>query len=140
MSTLIELASDAFTWLRWLGVAYLVWLGLVTFRSKAADLTRIEARRGLFFKSCFVAAVNPKTLLFNAAFLPQFVPAGGGASDLVFAGGVFLAVLFIGDLLWAFFAASAKRVLGRARHATNRVAGVFLMLAGLGLALARQSD
>ena len=139
MSTLIELASEAFAWLRWIGVAYLVWLGVVTFRTKPDDLSRIKARRAIFLKSCLVAAVNPKTLVFNAAFLPQFVPVAGGMHDVVIVGVVFLAVLFAGDVLWALFAASASRLLGRLQDATNRIAGLFLVRAGLGLALARRS-
>ena len=138
MSVMLELASEAFSWLRWIGVAYLVWLGIRTYRSAPADLTHVEARRGLLQKSCFVAAVNPKTLLFNAAFLPQFVPPAATAVDVALVGGVFLAVLFAGDLLWAVFAHSAKPYLARAGVATNRIAGGFLVLAGVGLALARR--
>ena len=138
LAAVLELASDAFAWLRWIGVAYLVWLGVRTYRLPAADLARVEARRGLFLKSCLVAAVNPKTLLFNAAFLPQFVPAGGSAVDAAIVGAVFLAILFVGDVLWAVFATAARPLLLRAGLTANRLAGGFLVLAGVGLAFARR--
>jgi len=85
------------------------------------------------------AAVNPKTLVFNAAFLPQFVPADT-ASGAQFAAVavVFLAVLLVGDLLWAAFASSARRLLSRYGEARNRLTGGFLVLAGVGLALTRK--
>ncbi len=140
LSAMLELASEAFSWLRWIGVAYLVWLGIRTYRSVPADLERVEARRGLFLKSLLVAAVNPKTLLFNAAFLPQFVPAAATTADVAIVGTVFLGVLFVGDVLWAVFATSAKPVLARVGVATNRIAGAFLVLAGAGLALARRGS
>ncbi len=138
LAAVLEFAGDAFAWLRWIGVAYLVWLGVRTFRSPPADLGRVEARPRLFLKSCLVAAVNPKTLFFNAAFLPQFMPAGGSAVDAAIVGAVFLAVLGVGDVLWAVFATAAKPLLIRAGLAANRLAGGFLVLAGVGLAFARR--
>lgn len=139
MTVLIELAADALSWIRWAGVAYLVWLGLRTWREPATDLSEIEAAPVLFWRGVMIAALNPKTLLFNAAFLPQFV---GEAQTAVAGPGlvavVFLSVLLAGDLLWAAFASSARRLLRRYAGWRNRLTGAFLTAAGIGLALARR--
>ena len=84
-----------------------------------------------------LAVINPKTLLFNAAFLPQFVGQSMQVTtQLVVLSGVFLVTIGIGDSLWVAFAGSARKWFGKLR---NRVTGGFLVGAGVGLALARRS-
>ncbi len=85
-----------------------------------------------------VAATNPKTLLFNAAFLPQFVGSSAATLQLAFIAAMFLAVLMLGDLLWALFANAARPFLHKAGDLRNRVTGAFLTLAGIGLASSRR--
>ncbi len=139
MAALIELAANALAWVKWAGVAYLLWLGIRTWREPASDLSEIEPARVLFWRGVIVAALNPKTLLFNAAFIPQFVAdpsADGGGPVLVAA--VFLFVVFAGDVLWAAFASSASRYIGRFASWRNRLTGAFLATAAVGLALSRR--
>ena len=138
MTALVELAADALTWIRWAGAVYLIWLGIRTWRQPAADLEKITAAPVMFLRGCMLAAVNPKTLLFNAAFLPQFV-GSGSASHFALVGAVFLGVIFLGDLAWALFAGSARNLLTRYSHLRNRLTGIFLTTAGIGLALARRA-
>ena len=143
LAALLELAANALMWLKWLGVGYLLWLGIRTWSELADDLTQIEARRdgAAFGRGVVLAVVNPKTLLFNAAFLPQFVGSGADAAgDLYLVAAVFLTVIIIGDALWAVFAATARRWLGRFSHFRNRLTGGFLVGAGIALAFARRSD
>lgn len=139
MAALIESVADALSWIRWAGVAYLFWLGIRTWREPVVDLGQIEAAPLMFWRGCLVAAINPKTLLFNAAFLPQFLATDGvEATRLFLVGGVFLGVLLLGDLLWAAFASSGKSLLARRTPARNRITGGALVLASIGLALARE--
>lgn len=138
MAAIVEVAADALTWMRWAGVVYLIWLGIRTWRKPAADLEPIKAVPAMFFRGCMLAAVNPKTLLFNAAFLPQFV-SDGSTSQFALVASVFLSVLFLGDVAWALFASSAQKLLTRYSHWRNRVTGVFLTAAGIGLALSRRT-
>lgn len=138
LAAAIEVAADALVWIRWIGVGYLVWLGIRSWRAPADDLAAVKAAPTLFSQGCLLAALNPKTLLFCAAFIPQFVPAGSGAADLALVAAVYLAVVLAGDLLWARFAASASGLLGGAGRWRNRLTGAFLVLAGVGLALARR--
>jgi threonine/homoserine/homoserine lactone efflux protein len=137
MAALVELAAGALTWIRWAGVIYLIWLGIRTWRKPASDLEEVTAAPRMFLRGCMLAAVNPKTLLFNAAFLPQFVGTGS-ASQFALVGAVFLGVIFIGDLAWALFASSARTLLTRYSHSRNKIAGAFLTTAGIGLAFARR--
>jgi threonine/homoserine/homoserine lactone efflux protein len=139
LAVIVEVAAEALQWIKWAGVAYLVFLGIRTWREPADDLSKIEAAPTMFWRGCLVAVLNPKTLLFNAAFIPQFVgTAGATASQLTAVAAVFLAVLFVGDVLWAAFASSARRVLGRYATMRNRLTGAFLTAAGIGLALSRR--
>ena len=135
LAVVVQFAAEALSWIRWAGVAYLVWLGVRTWRAPASDLSEVRPAKVLFWRGCLLAAVNPKTLLFNAAFIPQFT---GGAASPATVAAVFLAVVFIGDLLWAGFASSAHRLLSRYAGWRNRLTGAFLTAAGIGLALSRR--
>ena len=141
MAALIEMAASALVWIKWTGVAYLVYLGIRTRSEPADDLAQIgpQSKSGTFWRGFFLAVINPKTLLFNAAFLPQFVGnAPGATGELFMLAAVFLAVIIIGDALWAVFAASARQWLSRFGAFRNKVTGGFLLGAGLGLALSRR--
>lgn len=139
LAAAISIAADALAWIRWAGVVYLIYLGLRTWREPAEDLGKIEAAPAKFWHGLLIAALNPKTLLFNAAFIPQFVgTAEASLVRLCLVAAVFLIVLLVGDVLWAVFANSARNVLGRYTNLRNRLTGLFLTAAGIGLALARR--
>ena len=140
MMAVIELAAELLAWVRWVGVAYLVYLGIRTWREPPDDLAAVNAQPDVFWRGCLVAALNPKTLLFNAAFLPQFLPTGAGTLDLLLITTIFLLVLLAGDLLWAVFANSARPLLSRYGRLRNRLTGGFLVAAGVGLALSRRTS
>ena len=140
MAAIIEMAANALAWVKWAGVIYLVWLGIRTWKQTAADLGSVRAAPTVFWRAFAIAAVNPKTMLFNAAFVPQFVPSGSsGAGQLALVAAVFLTVLCIGDTLWVLFASTARHFLGRVGRWCNRLTGGFLVAAGVGLALSRRN-
>ncbi len=138
LAALVEIAAEALTWIKWAGVIYLVYLGIRTWREPAGNLAAIEATPVMFWRGCVVALLNPKTLLFNAAFIPQFVGGSPTMMELGIVALVFLSVLFVGDVLWAAFANTARRYIGRFGQLRNRVTGAFLAAAGIGLALSRR--
>jgi threonine/homoserine/homoserine lactone efflux protein len=141
VAAVVELVADALVWIRWAGAAYLVYLGVRTWNEPAQDLSAVSAAPAMFWRGCMIAAINPKTLLFNAAFLPQFVVAHGSAGmQLTLVAAVFLTVLLVGDMLWAITAGSARQLLSRFSGVRNRVTGGFLVLAGIGLALSRRAQ
>jgi len=140
VAAVVEIAIDALVWIRWAGVAYLVYLGIRTWNEPAQDLSAVSAAPAIFWRGCMIAAINPKTLLFNAAFLPQFIATDGSAGmQLAVVAAVFLTVLLVGDMLWALTAGSARKLLSRYSGTRNRVTGGFLVVAGVGLALSRSS-
>lgn len=139
MAAIIELAAEALTWVRWAGVAYLIYLGIRIWREPPDDLRKIIAAPAMFWRGCMIAAANPKTLLFHAAFLPQFVSADGASSgQLLLVAATFLSVLLLGDMLWALSAGAARPLLDRFATARNRLSGGFLVAAGVGLALSQR--
>ena len=143
VAALIETAAGALSIIKWVGVVYLIVLGAVTFRREPEPLIVEEPPRAerLIWQGTWLAVLNPKTLLFNAAFLPQFVnPEAGAAGSLPVLAVAYLVVLFAGDLLWAAFAAKARSWIERFGAARNRVSGSLLAAAGIGLALANRTD
>lgn len=139
MTAVIEFAAEALSWIRWAGVVYLVYLGIRTWNEPADDLSSVKAAPAVFWRAVMIAAINPKTLLFIAAFLPQFVIIDAGlVGHPATVATVFLAVLLTGDVAWALMANSARRLLDRFASARNRITGGFLVAAGVGLALARK--
>ncbi len=86
-----------------------------------------------------LAVVNPKTLLFNAAFLPQFADkAADPARQMVLLGLTFLIILSAGDSVWAIAAGTARPYFRKYGRLRNRITGGFLTASGVGLALARR--
>ena len=139
MAAVIQFAAEALSWIRWAGVAYLIYLGIRTWNEPADDLGNVRAAPAVFWRAVVIAAINPKTLLFIAAFLPQFVVIDGSvAGHPATVATVFLTVLLAGDVVWAATAGSARRLLLRYSSARNRITGGFLVAAGIGLAVARK--
>ncbi len=138
LAALVEATANALVWIRWIGVVYLVYLGIRTWRMPPRSLSIDAAAPPSFWPGVTIAALNPKTLLFNAAFIPQFVGDAGGG-ELIAAASVYLAVLFVGDLVWMLLARSASRFLVRWGAWRNRISGAFLTVAGVGLAAVQRN-
>ncbi|MDX1515865.1 MAG: LysE family translocator [Woeseiaceae bacterium] len=140
LTSLLRHAAGVLGVVKWAGVAYLIAVGIRTWREAASIPASPPRAPAAFWRGFGIAAVNPKTLLFNAAFLPQFVPATADVGHVTVVAALFLAVLFAGDCLWVLCAVSARRVLGRAAGIANRLSGAFLVAAGIGLAVARRTS
>jgi homoserine/homoserine lactone efflux protein len=145
MTSLILALAAWFEWLRWAGVAYLLWLGIQQWRAPALGLDDLDSRTvgvgTLFWQGVLVSATNPKTLFFYAAFFPQFVdPASAPGPQLALLGTTFLVIATILDGAYAILAGRLRpwlRSRDRARL-RNRLTGSCLIAAALGLALARR--
>jgi homoserine/homoserine lactone efflux protein len=75
VTALLGALAQAFDILHWLGIAYLVWLGVRAWRAPADGLgqARAVSPRKIFGRGFLVSLANPKTLAFYAAFPPQFL-------------------------------------------------------------------
>ena len=128
--------------LRWIGVAYLVFLGIAQWRAEPVDLTRAppepKSAGAIYGRALFVSMTNPKTLLFYGAFFPQFIDTRrDAATQLAVLCGAFLALAILIDSAWALLAGRARWMLASRGRLRNRISGGVLIGAGAGLALTR---
>lgn len=143
MTAVMTALAGWFDTLRWLGVGYLVWLGLRAWLAPPTDLTQTapqpKSSRAIYVRGFLVSLTNPKTLLFYGAFFQQFLDrAGDVEAQIVLLSVSFLVLGVTLDGVWALAAGRARRVLGMHGRVRNRLTGALLMGAGLGLALARR--
>jgi threonine/homoserine/homoserine lactone efflux protein len=142
LSSLLVSSAVAFSVVKYLGAAYLVYLGiraLVT-RVETGDVEVRPAPLGrLLRQGAVVNVLNPKTALFFLAFLPQFVDpdAGYAAVQIAVFGLVFVALGLVTDGLYALLAGTAGQWLraSRAFAAVRRYVSGSVFI-GLGLAAA----
>jgi threonine/homoserine/homoserine lactone efflux protein len=145
VSAVVMASATAFTVLKWLGAAYLVYLGARTLLAGGAEAVSPPVRgRSLarvFLEAVVVNVLNPKVALFFLAFLPQFVDAGadGVPLQIAFLGAIFVLIGIVSDGVYVLLAAGlAPRVRrGHAGAAAQRwiAGGVYLAL-GAATALA----
>lgn len=117
LSAILAASALAFSIVKWLGAAYLVWLGMRMLRSRGdAFISKSEAGGtggySIYAQGVLVSALNPKVAVFFLAFLPQFVIAGAGpaSAQLLLHGSLIIVVaafiepplVMIGSRLGAF--------------------------------------
>lgn len=118
LAALIKASPVAFEVIRYGGALYLFFLGWKALRQPASEpgssgIPRSSSRR-VVVDGFVVALFNPKTALFFAAFLPQFVAPRGGALQPLLLAMLFVAIAAVTDTLYALFASvAAKRLAGR---------------------------
>jgi threonine/homoserine/homoserine lactone efflux protein len=123
LSTLIVSSALAFSAVKYLGAAYLIWLGIRRWRAgdrRLLDGVGSSAASGhVFRQALLVSALNPKTAIFFLAFLPQFVAIERGAVtvQVLVLGLVFIALGLVSDGTYALAASALGRVLRRSRRA-----------------------
>lgn len=142
LASFLALVAHLFEWLRWAGVLYLAFLGIRALASRGElELPPTSPRGGaLLTQGLLVAITNPKTLLFFAAFFPQFLRPGMPLSTYVLLGGTVIATAFLSVLLYALFAGRVRVLFARpgARRTLARVSGGFFLGGAVVLALARR--
>jgi threonine/homoserine/homoserine lactone efflux protein len=141
LGTVLTASETLFTTLKWLGAAYLAYLGITSLLSKASSIAVPDgsepevSARALFGRGLLVGASNPKALLFFGALFPQFIePSRPQATQFLILGSTFIFFELFWLTVYAFTAAKARHWLQKPRRAQlfNRVAGaVFLLAAGL---------
>ena len=145
LSALLATSATAFTVLKWIGAAYLLWMGVRLLFSKATPLDlragQVEPDlRRVFYRGFLTNVLNPKVALFFLAFVPQFIAPDAPHKALAF---LWLGLIFNINSLpinfgYAWLAAwAARRVhaVQRAMHWMDRTAGLLFIGFGLKLAL-----
>jgi homoserine/homoserine lactone efflux protein len=143
LNVVIHYTAEIFEVLRWVGAAYLVWLGIQAWRhaGEAAATLALPRDHVHFRRGLMVALSNPKTIAFFTAFLPQFVdPHLPAALQLAVMCAVFVPMAGLSDAGWAIAAGAGRACfLGRANAKwLGRVSGAVLIGGGIWLSLARR--
>ena len=143
VGTLLLASAELFTVVKWLGVAYLFWLGIRQWRAKNNSMDmQIERGSinsiGLAAKACIISLSNPKAIYSFLAIFPQFIsPQLPVAPQLIVLGATASGIAFLMYCVWTALAAPLGRWLagsGRLR-ALNRTTGSLYIAGAAGLAV-----
>lgn len=149
LGALLVASHNLFFTIKWIGAAYLIWLGVNTFLSKSSIMAvnpandTYNSKFRLFLNGFILQAANPKALLFFTALIPQFINPMAPIIPQV-------AILAVTSTLTEFFvlvgygalAGQATQFATRPRFAklTNQSTGVMLVGAGVGMATMRRTS
>lgn len=147
LGAVVAASATAYTVVKVVGAAYVIWLGVQAVRRRAEAREALErqvaARRGRALRIGFVVGVtNPKTILFFVAFLPQFTNTAAGhvGAQMALLGLAFGVMAVCSDSLWALLAARARTWFAREPKRLDTLGATGgVMMVGLGaLLLARE--
>lgn len=153
LAAVFAASASAFTVLKLLGAAYLVWLAWLSWRAPVGALDEGDSAKGAaqlrlsaaqtYGRGVLMNITNPKVAIFFLAFLPQFAnPAQGPvAGQILVLGGIFILATLLTFGAIAFFAASVGRVFQRSLRAQrwlNRIASVVFVGLAVKLATAQR--
>lgn len=142
IGALLQSSAHALTVMKWVGGAYLVWLGIQLWRAPAMQLEALPSAQGervvtggrLFRQGLLAAISNPKVLLFYGAFLPQFiVPERDLWIQFVVMAGTFAVVECLVEFGLASLAHRIRPWLQRTGRKFNRACGALFGLMGAAL-------
>jgi threonine/homoserine/homoserine lactone efflux protein len=145
---ILAASATLFTVLKLFGAAYLIWLGIQLWRADpspeavtSGDLT--APGRRMFWNAYIVTALNPKSIVFFIAFLPQFIdPSAPWIIQFVVLEATFLGLAAANVVMWALLIEQIRTRFQRPStlRRLNRIGGSFLIGAGLLTAAVRRVD
>lgn len=149
LAAVLTTAQEALSIIKWLGAAYLLWMGvkMILGAKRAADVAAAEktaSRKALWLQGFLTSAANPKAVVFFAALFPQFISASSAFVPQFVV--LSITYLVIDGLFLATYGAGAtwlaSRLKNSARIFINRLGGTFLIGAAvmLGLKTMRESN
>lgn len=141
LGALLATSATIFTVLKWVGAAYLIWLGIKLSRAPIA----VEAEDGtmavpaekplkIFLHTYIVTALNPKSIVFFVAFLPQFLDLSRPLfNQMLIFETTFLVLATLNATLYALMASAARQTIRKPKvqAIVNRTGGSLLIGAGL---------
>lgn len=148
ITTMMALMADLFQIVRWVGAAYLIYLGIREWRSRGMTLDEAKpapprTTAKVFSTAFLIALTNPKAILFYIAFFPQFLdPALPANPQLTAMVAAFIGLALMLDGTYALLCGRLRQWFADKRRARlqGKVTGTLLIATGLGLALARRSE
>lgn len=144
----IAASATLFTALKLIGAGYLIWLGIQLWRAKPvledgeSVKTSSDAKR-MFWNSYVVTALNPKSIVFFIAFVPQFIdPAAPVFAQFALMEATFLTLAAANVAIWAILAGQMRAQFKKPSilKLANRIGGSFLVGAGLLTAALRRAE
>ena len=135
---LLKTVATVFYLIKWMGAAYLIWLGIKMWRSASDSIdlgknTKSQTWREIFSSAYITTALNPKSIVFFLAFIPQFIdPELPFLAQTVILAGTFLVLAIISVLVYAALAVFAGQQLHLTliQRWTHRIGGGLLIVAG----------
>ncbi len=141
LGAVLAASATLFAVLKWFGAAYLVWLAWRIWRGAdqiakgKTQLTLPQVSKSKVFRDAFiVTALNPKSIVFFVAFLPQFVdPAAAAWPQLLILGTTFVVLAAVYTAIYGYLAGSLRETLSSPRMmaGAQRVGAGFLFSAGV---------
>lgn len=146
VGAILATSATIFTALKWLGAAYLVYLGIKLFRAGGTLDVKPQTDRATTMKmvghAWVVTALNPKSITFFVAFLPQFLDKHGDfVTQMVIFETTFLVLAFLNAAGYALVASRARNLVRspRAIGLFNKTGGTLLIGAGVATATLRSA-
>ena len=146
VGALLATSATVFTLLKWLGAAYLVWLGVKLWRAghslEANPRTDAVSAARMLGHAWLVTSLNPKGITFFVAFLPQFLdPQASLLTQMIVFEATFLALAFTNSLVYALLASRARGLVRsqRAMGLVNKAGATCLVGAGIAAVSIRAS-
>jgi threonine/homoserine/homoserine lactone efflux protein len=145
IGSVVERSALVFTALKLVGAAYLVYLGVKAIRQRGSLQAGFDADRAqhgnlrTLWEGFAVGVANPKSIVFFAAVLPQFVDRGQGhvAVQMLLLGVVFNVIAVVSDSVWGLVASTARSWFARSPRRLELVGGLGgLAMIGLGVTIA----
>lgn len=149
-----ERSVVAYTVLKLAGAAYLIYLGVKTWRSRGDVMAAVTgsggggeaaAQRRVFLQGVLVGITNPKAIVLLAAVLPQFTDpaAGSPATQMLILGMTFVVLAAVCDSVWGLVAGAARTWLATSPTRMRRLGGtggILMIVMGAGLAISGRKD
>lgn len=145
MSSIMAFVAEWFDLIRWIGAAYLVWLGITrlraAFRRDHIEVAPLPKRGRWYWQGMIVSLANPKVLLFLGAFFPQFIdPSRAVEPQLALLAVTFVIAIATVDTIMVLAFGSAKSwLVGRGRRVAEGFSGFLLICGGVWLATQRRA-
>lgn len=147
LGAVVLASATLFTALKWGGAAYLVYLGVKLALSAKAEGLKVPSngalsQKGVFWHACAVTALNPKSIAFFIAFVPQFIrPDQALLPQFAILIGTFVGLAGFNALIYALLAARMRDVIRRPSiiQWLTRAGGAALILMGVATATLRRA-